>query len=509
MNELSAAALGLAILAAIVGVWLRSVAHKRDTPALQRASSHSFWCALIAFFATSNASLAEHAEDSGTYSATSDVLSALTPAIMLLVIYLIGLYTWPRALTSVRSASLAPRTLATPIPKVLSTLMVLVFVAAASCLWLIRDVTSVAGKAAVQYADSDGNSWENPGTAGLRGAEQMLPLYVLALGSIAVAVVVTTLVIVFRRPLASLTPKQNQILRSVWINRLYRTSIMMILAVGANALALKSSWLWALNPDALGSPAGLWQSVPNLVVLPLALVIFFWRPPVLAKAGFGTEPTGPVVRMRDHLLSLGFLTTATTLIGGFILAGALATEEDLGYGEGDYSASTLLLVTAAALFYLLINTGFLGYLNYRSRAARGLKRHYTPLPLWSYVTASVLVLVSIYFLLAPPTDPWSPTQIFNPWLSLGLVGLLVGGFVGYRWLIGQLTVPWDVTSEQEAWYRRVLEFRALRVVSAAIVLLPAWGYQLGVLGVAIGIIVFCCPAVIVLERPTVKARQVA
>ena len=41
-------------MAAVVYFWLRAVAGNRRTPALQRAKSHSFWCALIAFFASTS-----------------------------------------------------------------------------------------------------------------------------------------------------------------------------------------------------------------------------------------------------------------------------------------------------------------------------------------------------------------------------------------------------------------------------------------------------------------------
>ncbi|WP_404288416.1 hypothetical protein [Glutamicibacter arilaitensis] len=507
MDQLSSAAFSMAIGAALIYVWLRAVARQDERPALVRARSHSFWCALIAFFVSNSGGasnqLAANTDASESLWA-SDLLAATSPAVWLLAIYLIGLYSWPASVNNVRAASLKPRSVMTPLPKALSAVALLVLLCAAATLWLIQDVTGIAPQYEVDSMDADGSTWvSQSATGGLRAADQMISLFAINLSSLALAGLIAMLFILLRKPLSSLSPHDNQVLREVWLNRLLRTSVLAFAAVGASAMQYKASWLSSLD-HAMYQP---WQNTSNLGMLIIFIAMALWKPPEHFAKLPGAKPSSAFSRMRENLFAIGFLTTALTLIALACSPYLAQTEVAYDARPGENAPQVMALLLVLAILFLALNAGFLGYLHLKSRATHGLARHSAYLPRYVYVLAGLLVGGSTYLLINPPLEYFWGLIALKPAFALGAITALLLATSCHIWWVRRAALPWDVTAEQEIWYRQVHELRALRVATAAAVAMLAWGYGAGLYASAVAILVFCCPAVIILARPEAKVPQ--
>ncbi|MGO2052725.1 hypothetical protein ACT3UD_15490 [Glutamicibacter sp. 287] len=507
MDQLSTAAFSMAIGAALIYAWLRTVARQDNRPALLRARSHSFWCALIAFFVSSSGGVsnqqAAHA-GAGESLWASDLLAATGPALWLLSIYLIGLYSWPASVANVRAASLEPRSMMTPLPKALSAVAALVLLGAGLTLWMIRDVTGVPPQYEVASSDAYGSTWvSQSATDGLRAADQMLALFAINLASLALALLIAMLFILLRKPLGSLSPHDNQVLREVWLNRLLRTSILAFASVGASSLHYKASWLMSLDRT-MYQP---WQNTANVAMLITFIAMALWKPPENFARTTSPKPASSFLRMRENLFAIGFLTTALTLIALACSSSLVQTEYADNARPGENAPQAIVSLLVVALLFLVLNAGFLGYLHLKSRGTHSLARHSADLPRYVYVLAGLLLIGATYLLINPPFEYFWGLVPVKPVFALGALLALLAATACHIWWVRRAALPWDVTVEQEIWYRQVHELRALRVVTAAAVAMLAWGYEAGPYVSAVGIIVFCCPAVIILARPETRVPQ--
>lgn len=507
MNQLPSATFGIAIGAAVIYLWLRIVAQQDNRPALTRARSHSFWCALIAFFVCTSGSPGD-LKDTVTHSeiGVAEVMDAINPGLWLLLIYLLGLYSWPKSVTAVRAASLEPRSVFTPLPRALSLIAVLVFFGSATALFFIRDVAGYPSQFAVETFDSTGGGGTiQSAQAGLAEAATLIPLYALSLASLGFALLVATALIMFRKPLGSLTPHDNQVIRAVWLNRLLRTAILGFAAVGVAALQYKSSWLLNLYPEA--DAYRLWQNVGNFAMLLIVILVAAWAPPSNYVKNADTVPSSAFSRMRDNLFSLGFITTALSLVVLAMMPWSMQTEVSFNTRPGETAPQVMILLVGFAALYLALNAGYLGYVHHSSKSVHHLARNVQNLPRYVYVLAGILIIGSGYLLINPPLNYfWGLVKVGSTF-ALFMVFAVLALTAGYIWWARRASLPWQVSAEQEIWYRRVLEFRALRTGTAAILMMPGWGYAPAPYLWAAAVVVFCCPAVIILARPVAKVRQ--
>ncbi len=506
MDQLSSATFGIAIGAALIYLWLRLVAQQDNRPALTRARSHSFWCALIAFFVCTSGSAGD-LKDTVIESdiGVAEVIDAINPGLWLLLIYLLGLYSWPKSVTAVRAASLEPRSVFTPVPRALSLIAVLVFLGSATVLFFIRDVAGYRAQFAVETFDSTGGGTIQSAQEGLAEAATLIPLYALNLASLGLALVIAAALILFRKPLGSLTPHDNQVIRAVWLNRLFRTAILGFAAVGVAALQYKSSWLLNIYPEA--DTYRIWQNAGNFAMLLIFILVAAWAPPANFAKNSDKVPASAFLRMRENLFSLGFITTALSLLVLALMPWSRQSEISFETRPGEDAPQVMMMLVGFAALYLALNAGYLGYLHHSSKAVHHQARNTRNLPRYVYVLAGILIIGSGYLLLNPPLKYFWGLVKVGPAFALLMVLAVVVLTAGYIWWTRRASLPWQVSAEQEIWYRRVLEFRALRTGTAAILMMPGWGYAPAPYLWAAAAIAFCCPAVIILARPVAKVRQ--
>ncbi|MFJ2350983.1 hypothetical protein [Glutamicibacter sp. NPDC087673] len=495
MNQFSASAISIAFVAAIICVWLRSVAHRRGTPAIDRARSHSFWCALIAFFASTSWDLSETWRVSMTETNSgSAIAEALTPGIWVLLVYLIGLFTWPKELQPVRTASLEARSLTTPFPKALGAFVGLLLLIAVGSLWPASKVEGLVGVPASEFTtfDFDGiHSYtsEGPYDGRLPGT-QMLPVFIVALAGIIVAAAVITVVILKRPALAGISVEDNQALRTVWLNRLMRNIGIVLLAFTVSVV----------NYSQANSPDGQYEFV-SYGALAVALTLLFWGPRSTFSAQSTTRERTAFSRLRDQLFTLQYVTAALTLLSVAIGWSFLPLDDELQMPTNERTTWILMIFAGAALSYAVLNALYLSYVSTVARQASAAPKYHAPLPLWSYIAAGLLFATSTYFLLDPPLDYLWGFVPPGKTMVAGLILLLLATHLGFVWFSRRAIIPWAVSSAEEIWYRKVLELRSMRVNTSAVVamLLIGYGFPAG-LGL-FALLIFVVPAVIFLERP--------
>lgn len=506
-----------AIAAFIVYFVLRALGPQKNRVLIERARQHALWCAIIGYFASSSTAWFGDAmeipySDPGKLDPVASVAVAATPALWVCFIYIAGQYTWPRSLKPQRTATLAPRSLTSPIPKTLLAILSAVFVTACLAAYSVRDVAAISPLPAVEYSTED-SSWSNPEQSGLRPATDGLPYLYLDLSLLIVATAVVTFVILRRKPLPGISEHDNRLLRTTWLNRLYRTVIFLLATHGAEAIHYKARWFHIVSTDELdGLGAGIdymdkmsgiggnLDTVANLAVVGISALMLFWAPPSnfenLHKPAFI-----PFTRMRDQLLSLQFTSAVLTILAICIAWPYLPNEDELTIPTGERETWILVIFAGAALFYLALNVSYLSYVNRVSRRVATAPKHSAPLPKWSYICAGILVAACTYYLLFPPLNYlWGFTAPYKT-VVLGLVLLLFLAHLGFVWFVRGTIIPWETSPSEDIWYRRVLEIRSMRTVTSAVVAMLVVGYEFPARLDLLALLIFVMPAIIFLKHP--------
>jgi len=508
MEEISASALSIAIVATIIYLWLRSVAHRRGTPALQRAQSHSFWCALIAFFSSTSWDLSQiWSTPTHLQSTLALVLVALGGPGWLALVYIIGLFTWPKELHAVRVASLEPRSLTTPFPRKLGAFVGALAIVALCMLWPVSRVTAYVSETdreaslSEDYADFSDAGWD--GLSRWRSGSEVAPLFALCIFGVLVATAAIAFIILKRRPLARISTEHNHQLRTVWLNRLLRNCGWLLISIITAAISYA-------NP-VLGHG---WNTPSTFVPLGLGLVLFVWAPKFATPSVGANGSTGPFSRMRDHTLAVSIVSNTALIVAAYIIGIAASNRFDqalLSFGPAKAKFESNLLVlswgTAAVVFSLAISAGFALYAHLRAKQGTPNDSINRSLPLWVYVVAAMLIISGSMMLYFPETLSPRVNPMISPWIPTAIIAGMLLSAAGYFWWIRRCAVPWDVSDEQEIWYRQILEFRALRVLGSAFFLLPGVALSDEPAMVAIGIGLFCVPSLLVVKRPKVHSSK--
>lgn len=494
MSELSASALGLAIMAGIAYLWLRAVAGNRRAPALDRAKSHSFWCALIAFFASTSGQGTPlwSIEDAQT-TAVGIWLAALGPALWMGAIYLIGSYSWPRELKSVRSASLEPRSLSTPMPRSLLATVAVIALLACGGLWFVYGQPGAAPTPALEIVTSQGTEYVDA-TGGRISGEQAAGYFAVSIASVLVAALAASVAILRRPPLEGLSHHDNQVLRSVWLNRLLRMSGYLL------AVILGSMFQYtAAASGNENTPAGA-----NLLLIGISLLMFFWAPKAQFEAEAKSTQYSAFGRAREFQLAVVFVTTLTAILVFYIAQ--VSWEHDIESDAWDsvagrHAEPIMLSMMTVVLFYLAAGAGFALYAHLRAGKSRALPRMSRPLPVYVYAVAGIVSTCGIYLAFFPWQSADSHLLMASAEIPALVILTIILASLAAIWWARNCAVPWKINEREEIWCRQVMELRILRTSSAALLAMPSWAYDLGPVPMAAAVIVLCIPAMVVLEQP--------
>lgn len=485
-GALTSIGFGLAGSAALIYVLLRFfVASPNASNTTEAISRHAFWTALIAFLASGTSGLANlWANPSpGTPtepSAPTLLMHAAAPGLWLGLVYILGQFTWPRHLRPVRSASLEVRRVRDVFPRFLAGFLLLCTVISTALLivaWNDSGAPSRTGSDAGSEEihqgpvyngaeDNYGNPVDEfghvvdldnledystgdeaepglthvPGVAGVRPGSEVGPYLLGGLGLALVGTLGAAAVVVRRPPLDSLDAHDNAVLRSIWINRLLRTAILVVSGFGVAALNYLAEGIRARGDLAmpLGDPGAGFDSTAQdranalsgtgaLCMLLVVVVILALAPPRLAEPSASVRsvartPSGTFAKARDFLLLTQFVSLvpvlAIALFAGSGASPVVTTAED---GMRTYSFTALtptrlealgslsLALLAASGIYLFANLAA-SWIIIRRLGQEPVnaepRRHL--LPVWFLVVVFMAVTagiaaISTYALAAPAT----------------------------------------------------------------------------------------------------------
>ncbi|UZX05553.1 hypothetical protein F8G81_17400 [Arthrobacter sp. CDRTa11] len=289
-------------------------------------AQHALWVGVIGWLGSSlqpasNAGILPVNAGTAALASPGAILTALAwPILGCLGIHAIGQLSYPGPRRPRRRATLGVRRVRDFLPHPLAWTVAAIFVAAAV---QIAWTATLPGYAPVPYATLDvhpqdgiraGGDGRIPGAelAGYLGAG----LVVLTIGTGLVLMLIAK-----RRQLEALDADENDVLRTIAMNRLLRT--VATIAAGLAAIAGN----FAARPDP-SVPANGWFNPMGLVSLAVLLAMWWWAPPKLVSAHVGHKGPGhpipaagtqPATRLSVSLgAALGLAPVIPALAGLFI-----------------------------------------------------------------------------------------------------------------------------------------------------------------------------------------------
>lgn len=385
MTYFAATMTGVALSAGFIFLLLRFFSSNSNQGNRARnISSHAFWTAVIAFFATGVTGLSNLWAQPGytTYGEANwenRIMDAAAPGLWLGAIYIIGQFTWPRHLAPVRSASLEVRSVKQLVPKYLAGLLMLVTLLSSIAIafaWNDPGAPHRAGSdqtnAQLQDYDSDenGNPVDEQGNPvdltlydqdgnlivdedhprvssidGVLPGNHVGPYLAGGLALVLLSVTTASAVVVQRPPLQTLDTEENDILRRIWLNRLLRTALIIAAGFGAMSLQYlgqaasdRATWSESINHGGSDSFFGFELSTnwflgcSTILMLATVLAMAVWPPPRLPRELSYTphsgSPNSPAFsKARDFLfLMQGALFIALAIAGTFAAASTSSYE---------------------------------------------------------------------------------------------------------------------------------------------------------------------------------------
>jgi hypothetical protein len=328
------------------------------TPAAT-AAQHAFWVGVMGWLASglqpaANAGILP-VPFPGSTGRTVDILPALAwPVLGCLAVHAIGQLSYPGPRLSRRQATLGIRRVRSFLPRALTWTVAAIFVASAvQIVW----TATLPGFAPVPYQTQpapDGQYVRHGGEGRIPGVELAVhlggALLVLALGTVAVLVLVTR-----RRQLEALGEEDNNLLRTIAMNRLLRT--VATIASGLSAIAG--------NHAARQDPAGgteNWFNPAGLLNLAILLVMWWWAPPKLPSGPTTTRRGGQADHQPTSRLSVSIgpamgLAVLLPVVASLLIPGAITGHPALVVG---LSAAAVLTVVALGEMLLHRNYGQAG-----------------------------------------------------------------------------------------------------------------------------------------------------
>ncbi|MDQ0922537.1 hypothetical protein QF038_001045 [Pseudarthrobacter sp. W1I19] len=325
------------------------------------ASRHALWVGVLGWLASSlqpagNAGILPVGSAARPLTGPADIIQALAwPVLGCLAVHAIGQLSYPRPRLPQQPVTLEVRKMRDFLPRRLAWTVLVVFaLAAAQISW----TAALPGFAPVQW----GSRPDGPNGCIPYGGDGRIPgfelaaclgvaLIILAMGTLAVLTLISR-----RRQLESLPSEDNDLLRTIAMNRLLRT----VATVAAGLAAIAGNH--AARPDP-SSVSGSWTNAAGVVGLGILLAMWWWAPPKLpaARAGNGLDPRGapeaathPATRL---LVSLGAALGLAALVPAalvLMIPGIATGHPALAVAV---SASSVLVATAAGELLLQRNHG--------------------------------------------------------------------------------------------------------------------------------------------------------
>jgi hypothetical protein len=352
------------LLAAGLYVLLRWVISAPDAGTSRvSVSQHALWIGVIGWLASSlqpamNAGILPLNAGSPTLATPEAILTALAwPILGWLGVHAIGQLSYPGPRQPRRLATLGIRRARRFLPRPLAWTVAAIFLASAI---QIAWAGTLPGHDPVPYSMHDGlpqGSTTLGGDGRIPGTELAAclggGLIVLAIGSGLVLMLIAK-----RRQLEALDADENDLLRTIAMNRLLRT----VATVAAGLAAIAGNF--SARPDPSSATNG-WFNAAGLGSLAVLLVMWWWAPPNLARAQAGGKEqalpesaaaTQPATRLSVSLGAVLGLAPVISAVAGFFFPGRLI-----------WGQPALLVALAAAAALAIIAAGeFLMHRNHGS-----------------------------------------------------------------------------------------------------------------------------------------------
>jgi hypothetical protein len=468
-----------------------------DTAGRDAARMHAFWTALIAFFASGLSAASKVGDVPAAYYAghtpapswVADLLTVLVPLVSLAGIYIIGQFTWPKPRGRVRRADIIIRRIRDYIPSALLSVMIaaaVLAVTATTAVWALPGIEGFSGSQSVDGVEVSGeHNGRQPGS-------YFAPILLIGILTLAAGVATATAIIVRRRSVDSLNREDNDILRRILINRLFRTATLLFASLAAMAVSFANQQVPAPILDG-PAPATGWEPTQQLagwLTVALMIAMALWRPRLLAPDGTpgrpiiyrGSYAAGQEITESMHTAAVVFTAVALVAMGGwasFVVQPATVPDN----GNPVFPSSPLLLPGAfavpVAVFLAVVAAGevrlWRGHT--RSSAATGSPGYGRPVPVTRLVPrpllaavagGAVLLAAAIGFnLAAPGRQP----DLLAAFAVAGVALLLLGAAAVL--LVHRRPRLFEATPEADNLLRCASGFRVARMTAAGLFALTA------------------------------------
>ncbi len=469
-----------------------------DEAGRDAARRHAFWTTLIAFFASGLAAASEVGSIPAAYYAgqaqgpswLAGLLTVLVPLVSLAGIYIIGQYTWPKPRGRVRRADVTIRRTRDYIPSALLSVMIAAAVLAVTAAIAVWELPGIEGFSGSQSFDGVEVTGEHNGR---QPGSYFAPILLIGILTLAVGVATATTVIVRRRSVDSLNREDNDILRRILINRLFRTAALLFASLGTMAVSFANQQVPAIILDG-PAPATGWEPAQQLagwLAVTLMIAMALWRPPLLAPDGTpgrpviyrGSYAAGQEITESMHTAAMVFTAVALVAVGGwasFVVQPATVPDN----GNPVFSTSPQLLLPLAfavpvAVFLAVVAAGevrlWRGHT--RSSDASGSPSYGRPVPVTRLIPSPLLAAVAGGAVLLAAAigfnaaAPGRQPDLLAAFAVAGAALLLLGAAAIL--LVHRRPRLFEATPEADNLLRRVSGFRVARMTAAGLFALTA------------------------------------
>ncbi|WP_457963172.1 hypothetical protein M1E17_17195 [Arthrobacter sp. D1-29] len=360
-------------------------------------AQHALWVGVIGWLGSSlqpasNAGILPENPGTAALASPGAILTALAwPILGCLGVHAIGQLSYPGPRRPRRLATLGVRRVRDFLPRPLAWTVAAIFVAAAV---QIAWTATLPGFTRVPYNTLN----VNPQDAVQAGGDGRIPGVELAayLGAglmvLAIGTGLVLMLIAKRRQLEALDADENDLLRTIAMNRLLRT--VATIAAGLAAIAGN----FAARPDAL-VPSNGWFNPMGLVSLAVLLAMWWWAPPKLASAQVGRKgsahPTSaagtqPATRLSVSLGAALGLAPLIPAVAGLFFPGTLI-----------WGQPTVFTALAAAAALAVIAAGEL--LMHRNHGALSAPRTWPRQPVSPALLSTAIVTLTLLTAVAAVT----------------------------------------------------------------------------------------------------------
>src|SRR6185312_15910738 len=419
----------------------------------------------------------------------ADLLTVLVPLVSLAGIYIIGQYTWPKPRGSVRRADISIRRLRDYLPSALLSVMIAAAVLAVTAAFAVWDLPGIEGFSGSRSYDGVEVSGEHNGR---RSGSYFAPILLIGILTLAAGVAAATAIIVRRRSVDSLDREDNDTLRRILINRLFRTATLLFAALGTMAVSFANQRSPALI---LGGPAPAtgWEPAQQLagwLTVTLMIAMALWRPPLLISDD-RMPPDGtaqPIIYRGSYAAGQEITESAHT--AGLIVA-ALAIVPLSALTAFDLAAAQrfmpLAFVIPTAIFLAAIASGEVHIWRGHTRArnphslapATAQPRSHTPptpnavqlvpRPLLAAVAGGAVLLATVFGFNA--AAPGRQPDLLAAFAVAGAAVLLLGAAAIL--LVHRRPPLFEATPEADSMLRCASGFRVARMTAAGMFALTA------------------------------------